>query len=369
MKKTQPFVYDILSSQDKLIENLFILFLLAFGINLIANQIPIFFKIDPLFSIIFGIALILLTFLYFIRQIILRRHRHQKYKAFVIFNERENKIVNVPHYDFSYDQVSYLNAAFAENENLRKFWDSHPMDDFPSCDDKSVNNQKIIKLFNELTEYLVLRQMCFKLEAYFHNPDFRETEFKTYERDDIPEILSKNRFLEIMSLPPSERHLFDYRDESDESFGKIYYCNGKNGAIFDRFELILPKNCILKKPKDNIIVIESDKMTISIMCDFKGIGTNLPFDFEELFLKMDFSFLSAFQIQIILDADMKNISLFSKNGLEYYRWLDSFLEDLDEYLTQDTYFEKINWNTARTIIHCLMIKKKGLKNHNFLLFF
>jgi len=354
MKKMQPFVYDILSSQDKLITNIFLLFLLAFGINLLANQIPTFFKIDSLISIIVGIVLILISFFYLLQQIANKRKRHQEYDAFFIYNLKENKLEEIPGYTFSWDQITYMNAAFAENTNLKKFWESEPIKQaFPNRDEKSVFYRNSVKYINELTEYLILRKLSCDLEDYF-NKNFEDADLKIHERNDIPEILLKNRFLEIMSHPMSERPLFNFEDDSN-SDGKTVYCDGENGAIFDEFKLHLPKNSILRKPKDNVVTIETDKMSISITTEFQGYNTSLPDEFVKSYLKIDneIETISEFQIQIIIDVNMKIKSLFTNRGWEYYLWIDSFLENLDNYLSEDAFFERINWNTVKTLIHCL----------------
>jgi len=359
MEKSPRFIDDVLLSQEKIVENIIILFLLAFGINLLANQILSY--LNPIFSIILGIALICLTIFYILIPIIHKRQRHQQYNAFFIYNKNDNKLVEVPHYEFSSDLITYMNAAFVENENLKKFWENRPINKaFSPDDDAQAINQNLRKFFNELTEYLVLRKLSDNLDEYFTNSEFKETELKSLERNDIPEILLKNRFLEIMSRPMSERHSFGYEVESDDFEGKTVYCDGENGAIFETIELTLPKDCIIRKPYDNKVIIESDKISISITTKFEGNILFLPEEFYKHYLKINnkFETVKDFKISIVIDANMKIRSLFSKRGLEYYRWLDLFLKDLDGYASTNAFFEKINWNTVKTIIRCLENNKK-----------
>jgi len=359
MEKTPGFIDEVLLSQEKIVENIILLLLLAFGINLLANQILSY--LNPIFSIILGISLICLTVLYILMPIIRKRRRRQQYNAFFVYNKKENKLIEVPDYEFSSDLITYMNAAFAENENLKKFWENKPVNKaFSTGEGSLAMRQNLRKFFNELTEYLILRQLSDDLEEFFIDSEFKETVLKKFERDDLPEILLKNRFLEIMSHPMSERHSFGYEVESDDSEGKTVYCDGDNGAIFETIELTLPKNCIIRKPYDNRLIIESDKISISITTEFEGNILFLPEDFYKYYLKIDnkFETIKDFQISIVIDANMKIRSLFSKRGLEYYRWLDLFLKNLNEYASTKAFFEKINWNTVKTIIHSLENNKE-----------
>jgi hypothetical protein len=282
--KKKP-VRDILFSQENFVKNLFTLFLLAFGINLLANQIPTFFKIDPLISIITGIVLIFLSLIYLLRQITDKRKRYEKFKAFFIYNQKENKLEEIPNYEFSSDQNNFMKAAFVEDSNLKIFWEKSPISQyFQENDEASKYYRSYVKIFNELTEFLVLRQLSFTLDSYFNESNCKET--KKYGRNDVQEILLKNRFLEKISHPMSERASFNFEDTSDDAEGKVVYATGPNDETFEDFELSLPKNCILRKPKDNVIIIDTDKMSISITTNFQG-NTIRPDEFVKCYLKID----------------------------------------------------------------------------------
>lgn len=350
MKKVQP-IKEIISSQDDLITIFLTAVFLASGVNLLINQC--------LILIIVGIVLIFLSFLCLILVLITKKGRvHEEFKAFFIYNKKKNKFEEIPEYEFSSDQITFMNAVFAESINLKEFWKTKPLNNgFPIEDN-------LKKFINELTEYCILNKLFTHNEDYFNKSGFTPSDIKKIERNDFPELLVKNRFLEIISKPMSERALFNFEKESDDL--NIVSANGKNDALFDRFDLYLPKNCILRKPTDNVIIIDSDLMCISITTNFEGFSTCLPNQFVKSYLKIDneIKTISTFQIEIIVDINIKIKSLFLKGDLKYYRWVDEFLQTLVTYLSDDAFFERINWNTAITMLHCYNEMSNGSVSGN-----
>jgi hypothetical protein len=382
MKKQKKIISDTILNQKKLLEFFIIVIILAIGLNLISDQVPIFLKIDSLTTIFLGVALGSFSIIYFSRQILNNRKQIRNYQAFFIYDGKKNAIKKIPHYKFSDDMVHIMNAAFIENINLKKFWDTEPLKkSFPSqMGKKSTIKTNSINFINELTEYLILERLSTHLTDHFNRKEIPKNELKTYERSDIPEVLLKNRFLEIISHPISERPIFDYNEqqeknnppahitpragiqifhydeEQEEKNNTLVSSFGPGGALYERFDLVLPKNCSIKKSNENEILIETDKLKLFIKTNFQGMNTFLPPEFTKNYLNLDMGLIKtetrAYLICVDILIEMKLITLFSQRGWEYYEWVDSFVEDLDEYLSKDTFFETINWETVRTILVC-----------------
>jgi hypothetical protein len=50
--------------------------------------------------------------------------------------------------------------------------------------------------------------------------------------------------------------------------------------------------------------------------------------------------------------------LFSrKDWKNYHNWVDLYIDELEKDISQDTFFNFINWKTAHTIIQCFKINK------------
>jgi hypothetical protein len=347
MKTRQP-INEITSSQGELVKIFFIAVFLTIGINLLTNQISTLQ--NPFFAFIAGIVLIFISIVYLTQIFVTnKRKMHEEFGAFLVYNKESNLFEDVPEYHFSWDAIEYMKAAFVENINLNEFWKTKPLnyDNFPIRSD-------LRKFVNELTEYCILRTLFTQNEGFFNAAGFNESDKKRIERDDIPELLIKNRFLELISKPMSERALFNFEEESNDH-GTVVSASGENGALYNRCALYLPKKCTILKPKDNVVLIDSDLMTISITSDFRGFGYNMPAEFLKRYLKIDDEneTVSVYGIKIIVDITFKAKSLLSQGDLKYYLWVDEFMRTLDDYLSGETFFKRIGWNSAMTIIRCL----------------
>jgi hypothetical protein len=147
MKKHVTIISNAIVNQQKFLELLILAVILAFGINLIANQFPILFHIDPFHIILIGIFLCLLSIVFLIKQILDNRRLVQEYIAFFIYGEKNNLIIDIPEYWFSGQMVRSLNAVFVENINTKKFWDTKPLSRSIIYDEEKVSSRRnVIKL-------------------------------------------------------------------------------------------------------------------------------------------------------------------------------------------------------------------------------
>lgn len=64
------------------------------------------------------------------------------------------------------------------------------------------------ELLAEAVEYLVLDKISTHLTDYFNEESFAEQNLKVYRREDVPDILLRNRFLETFSRPTEQRPAF-----------------------------------------------------------------------------------------------------------------------------------------------------------------
>jgi len=375
MKKSHKIINETKIGQQKLLELLIIVIFLAFGIDLISGQTLIYFNINPFLAILIGLIFCLISIIIFINQILHERRLTRTIEAFFIYDENSNTIIDIPNYQFSSDMISNLNAVLVENVNLKRFWESKPLSLLLAFHENEGNSKEknTIKIINELTEYLILEKLSTHLTDYFNQRQIPENRIKTYERRDIPDILLQNRFLETISHPMDERPFFSHEEDryqdkfGNEIFpkGEIISASGEDGVLFNRFDLILPKESKITKPNANEIIVETDILRLFIKTDFRGMNTFIPTDFIKNYLDLEFSqdYLNTrreFSIPITIKVNMKLKSLFLKSGLEYYEWVDSFIEEIEDYLSEDAFFDKIKWKSIQATLICM----KNLKNQN-----
>jgi hypothetical protein len=91
-----------------------------------------------------------------------------------------------------------------------------------------------------------------------------------------------------------------------------------------------------------------------------GADELLPTDFEKYYLRMQEyhqrsnpSVVKEKAIGIEVKVFFKNSIFFSRTGLQYYEWLDSYLDKLEEEFSSSYFFKKIGWDSVSTLMDYL----------------
>jgi hypothetical protein len=345
-------IENISLTRKNLIELLVVAILIAFGTNLVAGQLISSAIFQPFFYILLGVMICLVSAIYLTTRLLSKRIESRGFKAFLPYNEKDKKLLVVPRYRFSEELSRYLDAAFTENPALKVAWDSESLRYISDSD--GVKTTKSARLLSEAVEYFLLERLSIHLTDYFNRSGFQKKNLKTYGRKDIPEVLLSNKFLELFSRPPEERPAF-VDDTIDVTMkGELVYAYGSGGVIFNRFDLILPKKSIVRRLGSNNIEIETDKLKVSMSTRFEGICTVIPPEFEKYYLGfIDTQPDPPYELNVVIKVKIKFWALFSRSGWDYYHWIDSFLELLERDISQKAFFNRINWETAYTVIQCL----------------
>jgi len=291
------------------------------------------------------------------------------YEAFLIYDKNKNEIIPVPRYEFSEDIYRYMQRAFVENPALKTQWDKEPLRDLFAVDlDEAAATrkpQKAARLISQAAEYFVLDRLSTHLTDYFTHKKFEKHSLETYRRGDIPEVLLSNPFLEMFSRPMEHRAPFVEDTFRDRVHGEVVFATGPGGAIYDRFDLILPKGSNVRRVRDNRIDIETRKLRITITVQFEGLCTVLPRGFEKRYMRItgQRDSVTEFKVDVAIGVSMKLGALLSAAGWQYYRWIDSFLDRIEEDLSRDAFFKLINWESACTVLQCLeRAQQTGVKD-------
>jgi hypothetical protein len=226
----------------------------------------------------------------------------------------------------------------------------------------SLASPRACGLICEAIEYYVLNELSMHLTGYFNDKKFKKENLKEFERNDVPEVLLRNRFMELFSKPMEERPHFVDQSFEKKAYGETVLAFS-GGALFEKFQLVLPERSIVRRLEENKIQIETARFFIDIVVDFKGINTYVSRSFEEYYLSLgNWQDINAFMIHVDIQVSFKFGRLLSRTGWEYYQWVDSFLEKMDKSLSKDTFFKTIGWNLAVTVIDCMknlfMVKEK-----------
>lgn len=289
--------------------------------------------------------------IFLIKQFATARSANISVSGFIIYLTRENELQEVPRYQFSEEICRFLGAAFGENEALRRQWDKEPISNMYSME-KGKTSAASMKLVHEAVEYYALETLSTHLTDYFNQKQYDESELKEFSREDVPDILLKNRFMELFSAPMENRAAFSDDHDRDDPEGVVVMSMDPNGALYSRFDLVLPKDAAVTRV-DGKIIIETSKFKLTLAINFEGTGYVTPRNFEKHYLGLEsFEDFAEFEIKFNADVKFKLLSTIRKSNWDYHSWLDGYFETMESEMSGDGFFRKINWETVATMIQC-----------------
>jgi hypothetical protein len=351
---------DYLKNRANLIELIVVAVILGFSVNLLVSCIVALDGFSKQAGIYTSIVICSLCLLYLFYRMFINITKEKNLDGFILYNSSTQEIISVPEYDFSERISDYFKSAFYENPALKRQWETEPLTDTFKYDDTThtytyVKNNSH-KLICEATEYYVLSKFCTYLTDYFNKLDKNDNNsIKEYKRNEIPDILLSNRFLELFSKPINERPAFEDLVPINANIVHGYF----NGARYDRFDLKLPNKSTIKRIKEQCIEIDTPRFKLQIEIIFHNTNTVLPSGFKEYCLGKK-RIASPLKVRVCLKIKFKLFSLLSIKGWQYYEWVDLLLSKLEDDISQDKFFKNINWTTVYTLLRS--IKNKELEN-------
>lgn len=349
--KINHIISNFKETKSKSFEIITLSICMALGINFLASGITLLDQNKmAMVYIVMGISLALLMFVIMLIKLLKSLNKCEKIKGFFIYDNETSKIIEIPEYAISRDMNDYLRAAFSENTAIRAHWMAGKLSQF-FCD-KNDDNMECQKLFNELLEYCVLEKLSVVICDYFNKIEKKINKTQEYSRENIADVLLTNRFLSLFSEPMSNRGVFVNSDCSEN----IVEAYGPGGVRYSSFNLTLPKGSRLKRLDKNTILIDMKSFTIKIACLFEGYNTYIDSWIHEYYIGLhnnEFQY-SDHMFEINIDVKWKLKALLYINDWKYYDWIDAFIDKLYDYADNEAFLEKINWNSVKTYLRCLM---------------
>lgn len=360
-------IENIKRSKQMVFEIVITTVVVSIGINFVVLGISNELNINNnLLLILFGCILIVISLFIVSFQKFKQSNRKQVIEAALVYDNENREIIDIDGYDFSYDVCKYLKAALSEDKNIEAMWVNDRLGinqvfninkpiygsvaafDEIDSDKSHISVSRSGALLNQLLEYIVLKKLSTLTTDYFNNAKYKKEKIRKVQRDEINDFVASNVFVNLFSKPPYERVAFDNKDFASN----IVYSMGKNGAIYDKFELYVPLKCKFTKEKPNTIIFKHKYFKLEIIPAFTGFGTVLPHDFENRYMQIkDFSKISCYKIMIGIDLRFSLFAFFM-NKSQYYGWIDKFINELMDYASINRFFDKIRWDIVRTIIKC-----------------
>ncbi len=312
----------------------------------------VFDKFKDNTTILFIALLIILVFCMWLlsKKFIKSRRAVFSSSGFFIYVKESNKVKDIPRYRFSENLVRHLNAAFCENEAIKRQWNEEPLSNVFSQDSekRAVASQKLIR---EAVDYYLIEKLSTHLTDYFNKEHYDKSELTEFSREDIPSILLRNRLLQMFSSPMEDREAFSSKNSIPKR-GTVVMAMGKGGALYSRFDLVLPRGAKVTR-EDEKIVINTSNFTLKIETIFNGTSYLTPRNFEKYYLGMEsMRDYREFNVTFKAEVEFKLLAALRKSKWDYHAWLDGFLSKVEEEMSGELFFDRIQWETVATMIQC-----------------
>lgn len=270
----------------------------------------------------------------------------------------ENEIVSIPEYQVSEDVKNYLDSAFSENPALRRQWDQNPLREMwgPPTSRPPSRDFPSAKLIREVYEYALLEELGSHLEDYFSNTSNRNSNLRVYERNDLPDVLLANRFLELFSRNMEDRPAFSNDDHTPPaSGGRVVIQMGPNG-YYAHFELTLPKGSALKREQSGKLTITGPAFRMLLDVEFNGFGADVPLDFLADYVGTDALAINAYQVKVHVDVHVRRSYIFGGRRWEEHLWVDSLVSQYEKNFDLNKYLERINWPVVSAVLRTINVR-------------
>jgi hypothetical protein len=356
-------LYDVLTEKKNIVSVIILTVIASLGVNLLAYGILQLTYLNFNLMLVLGTGLIIISILYFVIIMLSKRKKTKSYNGLFVVDNDNRHLIPVNRYKYSEKLSSYFEAAFAENQDIKRIWDKSFEKKSQFKTHSEEETIKLIKEFmdrperqlvKEATEYFVLNALSLHLSTYFNDAKFKEENLQKLERKHISNILPQNRFLDLISKPMPQRAAFIDECRSPNNIVTQY---SKSGAVYNRFELVLPKNTSVSRPNQDTIQIDTAKFVLSIVITYAGLSELLPHGFGKYYLGIDvLAKAEAIQSKVIsinINVSFKFGTFLSNTGIQYYHWVDSFLNELEKDFSSEFFFKTIGWDNAVTVIEYL----------------
>ncbi|RIJ31507.1 hypothetical protein [Henriciella algicola] len=366
-------INQLLGNRGRLIQLLAVAILLSLGIGLISSAITAILNAHPLWIGAGGVISTTLGVILVAQSTLFSPAEEIKIGGILIFGDDEGRPIYVRNYRFAEEFHRNFSALVAENKAILKNWNDSNIEfnveELRNVDIKSESYRNAV--IREGVEYFLLDRLSTHLTDYFNIKE-EKSQINTFKRSDVPEILLRNRFLELFSKPQEERESFIEHDmkpkeipelpagmkELDIGEGEVVWSSGRDGAIFSQFDLVLPNGSRVARVSPNKIRISTKRFDFDMRIVFGGFGANTGRGFEQLYLDRDIMTTSTYEVQVKLSVKHKPFSLLSRKGWDDFSWLDSFFDTIEDEFSFDVFMNKISWESNAALLHMMEVRNR-----------
>lgn len=344
-------IKQIKNVQAKTLNFILSAIIIACGINFIVTGVVSYVaNKEGWIYMIIGSALVVITVLVFFLIELLHAKSETIIECAVTYDKEKKELIKIVGYSFSEDLKMYLDAACNESTDIKSVWNKDYLG-FNDIVNKENGNTLIslshsANLLNQLIEYILLKELSLITVDYFNKPHFKREKVNIIRKIDVPDLFATNVFLTLFTKPTGERIAFDNHEEPN-----VVMAYAPNGALFERFELELPKKCKIYKNSSNIIELKHPLFKLKLTPAFTGFGEVLPHNFEKHYLHSSIYKVDSYKAMIGIELKLSWKAFFIRKS-EYFEWIDQYIEYLVRHNSFQNFVETIHWDIVETIIEC-----------------
>lgn len=329
-------ITNVKIQKKDLVKNFFLVTILSTGVSLIANALTK--ESSLLIALIPGIACVLYVAICYVKEY-LGCSSYEVNIESVISVDNDKNVIPIDRFRFSEDLHRAVVSVLSENKAYRTLWEC-------AFVWNTKEEQKGKSFVKEFMDFLFVDWISLELNSYF--TDFEEGEIEIIGREQIPDVLIKNRVIELITKPYEEREKFQkLMSEKDPVEGKIVYAEGEDDVLFDMLEIELPRKSRVYRD-GNSLVIRNRNFDIRFESDFKGDGAVLASYFETFYMNRSLRNTHNYLVTLKLSIKLKPFFLLSVRDWKYLGWLDKIGDSFTNYFSYDEFVKRIGYEQAAT---------------------
>lgn len=331
-------ITNIKIKKKDLVKNFILVAILSVGVSLISNALTR--ESGLLITLIPGIVCVIIVAIFYLVDYL----GHSSFEVNVetlLMVDKEAEPVAIPRFDFSEDMQRAVVSVLTENGAYKPLWKQAF-----KFDNSGANKGQVF--VREFLEYLFIHWISTELNTYFN--DYEEDSKEIIRREQMPDVLIKNRVIELISKPYEEREKFQKRiSKGYSNEGEIVYMGGEDGVMYEMLEIELPRKSKVCR-EGNTLVIKNRNFDIRYKADFKGFSAVMPRDFERFYLRSSWSWndTNCYKVNLKMSIKIKPFFLLSARDWAYMGWLDKIGEGFVTYFSFDDFIKRIGYEQAAT---------------------
>lgn len=332
-------------------------FIFALGINLLTTFISNINGINNIILLV--IALVLFTFGFFLIKTVYftKKSYIVRLRGGALFKFVNKKLQKIPimGYQFNDDFFEYLNSFLNENKACAKIFSEE--EDIKSLLKNGFNPDSLCRstIIKSVLEFLVLHKLELHLGRYFVENEIGENKIAKIDRSILDKGILRNRVIDSITKDMKERDAF-LSENIDCPEGRVVYQTSKRGVVYQCFEISVPPGSKIYRDETGYIVISNKLFRIRIIPIYQGCSTII----SQVLLYNQKDYISPISVNINLEIKLTKTFIRDTESIQLYQWLDSFVEEMENYVSIENIERVLNTGMLE-IINSLLIQSKDSK--------